>query len=298
MTQSEALWLLILWVLWAALLFGGLLGKPDAERTRRMPRWTRMISSFVLVVAAWSFALIHSTSAYISILGLVALGMTLGFVGDLFMAKLFLRDDRAILGGIGSFALGHVAYIIAFFMLLSRSQALLDWRMGYSIAELDITLPDPALRWLALLICWVIGALAWYGVVCRPAKERSTLHLAALPYALLLATTLGAALCVTLYAWDLFSLANATQAPRADLLLARGLSDMIGTENRTAAINAARTAVPALGALLFLISDLILAARLFNQLYFRWIDDWVWLTYGPGQMLIVFGVGMLIGSSQ
>ena len=44
------------------------------------------------------------------------------------------------------------------------------------------------------------------------------------------------------------------------------------------------------GAALFLISDLILAAQLFNDLHFRGVGDVVWLTYGPGQMLIVYSV--------
>ena len=52
----------------------------------------------------------------------------------------------------------------------------------------------------------------------------------------------------------------------------------------------------ALGALLFLISDLILAAQLFNGLRFRLINETVWLTYGPGQMLIVFGMGLALYS--
>jgi hypothetical protein len=45
-----------------------------------------------------------------------------------------------------------------------------------------------------------------------------------------------------------------------------------------------------LGSFLFLISDLILAAQLFNRLHFKYISDVVWLLYGPGQMLIVFAV--------
>ena len=75
----------------------------------------------------------------------------------------------------------------------------------------------------------------------------------ALPYALLLATTAG---------------------------LAGGVG-----------LQAGRFIPVAVGGLLFLTSDLILAAQLFNQAYFPWISDWVWLTYGPAQMLIVYGLG-------
>ncbi|HLU10570.1 MAG TPA: lysoplasmalogenase [Oceanobacillus sp.] len=232
--------LFVLWIVWALLLFGGMvIGKPDAERTRRMPRWTRMASSLTLVIAAWSYTLLHRDSLYADVMTLVAVGMTLGFLGDLFMAKLILRNDKYIFGGIGAFGLGHIAYIAAFLTLAGR--------LG-----LDASAP----RWAALIVLWIIGATFWYLVVLRGAERASILHWAALPYALLLATTAG---------------------------LAGGL-----------ALQDGRFAPVALGALLFLTSDLILAARLFNHAYFRWIDDWVWLTYGPAQMLIVYGVGIFL----
>ncbi len=287
--------LFFLWIIWAVFLFGGgLIGKPDAELTRRMPRWTRMASSFVLVIAAWSYVLLYRERVYADGVVLIAVGMTLCFIGDLFMAKLILRDDRHILGGIGAFGLGHMAYIAAFLRLLWHSQLLLDWRMDHSVNELNIVLPQPTINGLVLIGCWLFAVIAWYWVIYRVAKERTTLHFAALPYALLLATTVGMALNLTLYAWDLYSVSNETQAIRADLLLARGASSIVAAESSSALLNLARTAVPALGTLLFFISDFILASRLFNKAYFRLIDDWVWLTYGPGQMLIVYGVGLLL----
>jgi hypothetical protein len=232
--------LFILWIGWAAFLFGGIvIGKPDAEHTRRMPHWMRMVSSLVLVIAAWGYALLHGDSLYADAAGLVAIGMMLGFIGDLFMAKLILRSDRYIFGGIGAFGLGHIAYIAAFLTLAGR-------------LELDASAP----RWGALIALWIVGAVSWYVVVLRGADKPTTLHWAALPYALLLATTAG---------------------------LAVGL-----------ALQNAKFIPVALGALLFLTSDLILAARLFNNAYFRMIDDWVWLTYGPAQMLIVYGVGIVM----
>lgn len=233
--------LLLLWAGWAALLFGGIIiGRPDAGRTRRMPRWTRMASSLTLVVAAWSFASLLRGSAHADIALLAAVGMTLGFIGDLFMARLIVQGDSHVFGGIGAFGLGHVAYILALLMLAGR--------LG-----LDAAGP----RWAALVAAWIVGAVCWYFVVLRGAAGKpSALHWAALPYALLLSTTAG---------------------------LAGGL-----------ALQHVRFIPLALGALLFLASDLILAARLFNHAYFRWIDDWVWLTYGPAQMLIVYGLGISI----
>jgi hypothetical protein len=44
------------------------------------------------------------------------------------------------------------------------------------------------------------------------------------------------------------------------------------------------------GAALFLASDLILANQLFNRKSFPLVGDVIWLTYGPGQALIVASI--------
>src|SRR5690348_11046791 len=82
-------WLLGLLALWAVFLFGGFLfGTANAERTRRMPTWTRIASSLTLVVAAWSWA-VFTWSASVHVFSLLlAIGMTLGCLGDLFLARL------------------------------------------------------------------------------------------------------------------------------------------------------------------------------------------------------------------
>ncbi len=235
--------LLILLIAWAALLFGGFIfGKPQAgrqsgDRDGRMPTWTRMASSAVLVVAGWSWAALARGSGAATFALLIAVGMTLGFLGDLFMAKL-LPVSPHVLWGIGAFGLGHVAYIAAI--------------LGYGSAHgLDAAGP----RFGAWLVWLLIGAVAWYFVVFRGQKP-TALHWAALPYSLLLASTAG------------FATGLALQDPAFVPL--------------------------AIGAVLFLISDLILAAQLFAGRRFRLIDDVVWLTYGPGQMLIVYSVGAAI----
>jgi predicted cobalt transporter CbtA len=94
--------------------------------------------------------------------------------------------------------------------------------------------------------------VAWYGIVYRPAKTRTVVHIIALGYALVLASTAGLA---------------------AGLALQNGLFWGL-----------------ALGAALFLLSDMILAGELFSGLRFPLLGDVVWLTYGPGQMLIVYSV--------
>ncbi len=227
--SNQNLWLLMLWVAWAVLLFGGfLLGKPHADGTRRMPTWTRMASSFALVIAGFSFYMFSQENYAL----LIAIGMLLGFIGDLFMANLIrIPNFEHVLGGMGAFGLGHVIYIAAILTLTS---------------QLDLPFIGSA-----LLACLIFGIAGWYIVVFRGQKP-SSLHYAALPYALLLATTTGAALSLALQISAFVPLA--------------------------------------LGAALFLLSDLILAAQLFNNLRFRLISDIVWLTYGPAQMLIVYSI--------
>ena len=168
---------------------------------------------------------------------LIALGMLLGFIGDLFMANLIrIPSFEHVLGGMAAFGLGHVIYIAA---ILTLTQQL-----------------DLVFVWLALAVCLLVGLVGWYVVVFR-GQQPTVLHYAALPYALLLASTTGAALSLAL------------SIPAFGLL--------------------------ALGAALFLVSDLILAAQLFNNLRFPLISDVVWLTYGPAQMLIVYSVGTALG---
>lgn len=236
----EQVWMLGLWAVWAGLLLGGFaFGKANADQThRRIPTWARMASSLALVVAGWSMWALSGESDYHALAFWVALGMTFGFLGDLFLALLLPVKDP-VLAGIGAFGAGHVAYITGLVQHGSRH-----------------TLDDPAARWGALAVWLVIGAVAWFFVVYRGGdSKREAVHFAALPYALLLAATTG---------------------------FATGL-----------ALQSAPFILVALGAALFLISDLILAAQLFNGLRFRLIGDVVWLSYGPGQMLIVFGVALM-----
>ncbi len=108
-------------------------------------------------------------------------------------------------------------------------------------------------RWAALIVWLIIGAIAWFFAVYR-GGEATTLHFIALPYALLLAGTAG---------------------------IATGL-----------ALQMSEFALVAVGGALFLFSDLLLATQIFNDLHFRLIGDVVWLMYGPGQMLIVYGVAL------
>lgn len=238
--NTQRYWLIALLVLWAILLFGGFALGHESE-TQRIPRWARMASSATLVLAAWSWYLLATGSEAggqaRSYALFIAVGMSFGFVGDLVMARL-APGGRNVLGGIAAFGIGHIFYITGILRFSNQ-----------------IGLDDPAKRWGALAVWLLVAVVAWYFLIFR-GQEVTTLHWAALPYALLLASTAGFA---------------------TGLALQNGLFWGL-----------------ALGAGLFLLSDLILAAELFTGLKFNSIGDVIWLTYGPGQMLIVYSVGAAI----
>lgn len=230
----ESIGLLWLFIVWATLLFGGFARGPlNAEQTHRIPRFNRMSASATLVLAAWVGVLVTLNTAWGTYALLIAIGMSLGFIGDLFMAELIpvLPDGQHVLGGIGAFGLGHIAYIGGIIHLSNQTGLTADS------------------RWLVLALWLIAAVILWYLVVYRN-SEKTMMHMAALPYALLLATTTG---------------------------LASGL-----------AIQSGQFIPLAIGAALFLISDLLLAAQLFNNLHFIGIGDAVWFLYSPGQMLIVY----------
>jgi len=216
-------WILV--VVWAGLLFGGWLRGKDPQRYRRMPVWTRMASSAVLVLLGWYGFLLAPGGDVAIYARLIAIGMSLGFAGDLLMAGLLPAPSR-VLGGIVAFGFGHAAYIAAI--------------AGY----------QPVLWWVV-----AVGLLAALGIFYRVflrKRKRSPLLWAALVYSLLLATT------------ALLGVSLALQAPLFGVL--------------------------AVGGLLFFASDLILGLELFKHTRFRYLGDWVWLTYGPGQALIVLSI--------
>ncbi|MBF6591845.1 MAG: hypothetical protein IVW57_15155 [Ktedonobacterales bacterium] len=230
-------WLLALLVGWALLLFGGLaLGRPDRSTGRRMPRWTRLTSSLALAIAGWSWLAFARTAPTTLALTLLALGMTLGLLGDLSLAGPLPARAQSVLGGMLAFGLGHVAYSIGLLVL------------GGAVGA-----RASAARWVAWA-AWLLVALVGWSLVVARGRTLTPPRRLALPYALLLASTAGVATGLAL------------QAP---------------------------VFVPvALGAALFLASDLLLAAQLFNGLAASWVSDAVWLLYGPAQFLIIYGAGV------
>lgn len=235
---ARASWLAALWLVWAGLLAAAMvLGNLEAGHGSAAATAARMGSSVVLVVAGWlAYARWQGTAAG-RFAVCIALGMTLGAIGDFFNAGLlrFIPLPDPVLGGIAAFGLGHIAYI-AGCLNLARRAGLSDRR---AMAR--------------AVVAWqLVGLVGWYFVAMQGTLARDLVW-PALPYSLLLAGTAG---------------------------VTCGL-----------ALQARRLGGLALGGALFLASDLILAFELFRG-SFAHQTECVWLTYGPGQMLIVFSVPM------
>ncbi len=225
----------VLWGAWAVLLLGGFaygLLTAAADVRQYIPTFGRMSSSAVLVIAGgmWSYVFRLGPARIFALL--IAAGMALGFIGDLFNAHLLpgiFPDD--LMGGIVAFGIGHVAYIWGCVLLAKKAQFPLSTKF-----------------WSAVAAWQFVAAVGWWFVVMW-GQEPTVLHWAALPYSLLLAGTAG---------------------------VTGGLALLD------------RRMIPlALGGALFLVSDLILAFEQFRGT-FAHAGDFVWLTYGPAQMLIVY----------
>jgi hypothetical protein len=223
----------VLWFIWAGLLTAAMVLGQFGGHSSSAATAARMGSSIALVVTGWTAFAIWRGAAVSRFDLLIAIGMTLGAIGDFFNAGLlnFIPLPDPVLGGIAAFGLGHIAYITGC-VHLGRQAGLGD--RG---------------AMLAAIVAWqLVGIVGWYFVVMNGTENRDLVW-PALPYSLLLAGTAG---------------------------VTSGL-----------ALQERRLAWLALGAALFLASDLILAFGLFRG-GFAYQTESVWLTYGPGQMLIVF----------
>jgi len=233
-TWIEVSLVVYLLIMWASLLFGGfVVGRLNVEQTHRISRPMRLTSSFMLVMGAWLWFIIAQGTQASDLSLWFAIGMTFSFLGDVFMAEVVPVDNHVLYGMLVS-GIGHLAYI---FGMLRTS------------LTLNITLVN---LWL-LVIWWLLVFFAWYFVIFYK-RDLQSLQYFALPYAILLATTVGVAMGIAVIQPVFW--------------------------------------VITIGAGLFLFSDLILAAHLFNNLKFKSIGDVVWLTHGPGQLLIVFGMAI------
>lgn len=225
----------LLWVIWFVLLGGGLAAETVGHTLGSAAG--RLGSSVVLVLAGCAWSQLLRDTAVARYTRLVAWGITLGAMGDFFMADLmsFIPLPSPVLGGMASFGLGHLCYIAACFH-----------------ARQVTGLTSSRAMWRSIAVWQVISAVGWFLVVFLSTQESTRILVwPALPYSQLLAGTAG---------------------------VATGL-----------AVQNGRFRVLAVGAALFLISDLVLAWGMFRGTFpFR--TEAVWSTYGGGQMMIVYAI--------
>lgn len=234
--KSHAAGFVALWFVWLAMLAGAMISGNLLDRHgAALPTALRMGSSVVLVITAWWAWTLWREAAVGRFARLIAIGMTLGTIGDFFNAGLlnFIPLPDPVLGGIAAFGLGHIAYIAGCVWLAKRTG-----------------LTNRTAMLIGILGWQLFGLIGWYYVALQGTEARRVVW-PALPYTLLLAGTAG---------------------------VTAGL-----------ALQEAKFFLLALGGALFLLSDLILAFGMFRG-SFPHSTEAVWLTYGPGQMLIVFSI--------
>lgn len=298
-----------LWASWALLLAGSFVGLPGDILAGALPGTLagtlagalspirlRVASSAVLVLAAWvgwlgsraasrrvragsragssagssagSRAGPSPAERHLPSLLFVAIGMTLGALGD---ASALVPEGalgvHPLLPAMGLFGLGHGAYVAG--LLRARPAA---WGRGSPDLGLGARASEPgptasrlgssssrlgSSRWAAVAALWLAVVLAGWHLTASAGGTPPLLRGAALVYALLLGSTASAA---------------------------TGL-----------AVADRRFWIVALGAALFVASDTLLAVQSFRG-GFPWDTALCWATYGPGQMLIVFGTLRACGS--
>ncbi len=215
--------------IWAAALFGSYI----YGRTRRsssdysIPVSARLASSLVLAIGA-ALQNVLLPQIILDFTLFLAAGMLWGFIGDIFLSQT-TGLKNSFLYGMLAFAVGHFFYIAAF------------WQAGTFFHA------ESTLRFASFGSLLVVGLIGWYILLIHH-RQKTFLNWAALPYALLLAGTAGAALSA--------ALVHAALWPCV------------------------------IGALLFFISDMLIAAQQFAGISFPRIGDAIWLTYGPAQALI------------
>ena len=143
----------------------------------------------MLVILAWMLAASWQHEAQASFARWIAFGMTLGFLGDLFMARILVKSALYLPLGMGAFAVGHLFYMAA----------MLGWLRHAN---------DPfwQARFPMILGLWLfIGIMGWYFLVYR-GQEAGPLHFAALGYALLLCAVVAFAMRMSLQQFQFFGL--------------------------------------------------------------------------------------------
>jgi len=198
--------LIFLWVAWAILLATAMiLGNVLGSHAHAAATAARMGSSVVLVIAGWWTWLMLRQAAIAPFALAIAIGMTLGAIGDFFNAGLlkFIPLPSGTLGGIAAFGLGHIAYIAGCVWLARRTGLTARWALAWGIGYWQL-----------------FGVIGWYLIVMQGSENRDLVW-PALPYSLLLAGTAGITTGLGLQSARLLGLAaGAALFLLSDLILA------------------------------------------------------------------------------
>lgn len=224
-----------LWLLWFGLLpctFGAILITGQGG-------WSRFwgISSVVLSIAAWINWGLHRRDLFGRACALIALGMTLGMLADLYGAFRVLRFTEPLTMIVPLFAMGHVAYIGGMMLLAQRLNLTRRPVWGKAFAS--------------AVVFYDLAGLALWATLVRPSGNLPHMHVPTAVYTIFLSTAAAVMAAVACF------------------------------DRRFLAVG--------IGGFLFLLSDAFLAIRLFQDNW-RGLGDLCWITYGIGQMLIVYGV--------
>jgi hypothetical protein len=193
--------MLALWAL--AYLVGMRWGVPNADRSRRLARWARLVM-IGLVLLAGSLCVASGTAGAPVFAWLVLGGLVCGAAGDLILADMIpLRHAR--LAAMGIFGLGHILYVAGTLSLWGRLAS------------------TPGLSAVWGTAGALAAVLAWGIVVRSPAAGRA-LNAGSLVYSMLLGAAAGTALGLTVTTGSMVMLsAGLILFLASDLMLAQYL---------------------------------------------------------------------------
>ena len=255
-------------ILWSSLLFGGFAyGKLRRSYLAHhipallpaspisIPREMRLGSSLCLTVAAWIWLESARLTSFETFALWFALGASLSCLGDFIV--ILVRAEHGPFVGLLCFITAHVAYISGMISPITHTM-----RMAPAASEQPMAFLIP---YLAIVWIWIlVGMAVWYLRVYRPG-DQDAINATPLIYAVILSVTAG---------------------------LATGL-----------AVQSSNFWLIAAGTILLWFSELVIAPQLLHDesLADEQADrprrlpsfgDLIWLTYGPGQMLVVFGLAL------
>ncbi len=159
--------------LWAGLrLLGVAQGLATAPPDHLAPGVLSLATSVLLAAVAWWFAL-RAPQRHSRFAVAIAAGMSCGLVGDLALSQHFLQGQNSFLAGLGAFALGHAAYLVAM-------QPLVRGRHGRRARFVH-----------AAIMIAAVGL--WYHFIWHAEKNLEGYRWVLLAYATLLASIAGSA---------------------------------------------------------------------------------------------------------